>query len=184
MRIEPPVSDPSAAQTAAVATDTAPPEVEPPGMRGNGSSSAVAGFAGVPWCGLMPTPEKANSLMLVRPSRAAPACLRRATARQSRTAAGCAANTVDPAAVTSPCTSNRSLTLTARPASAGSGAALAPRRSTASAATAAAVKRVLIKACRQAGASAAVTDACSNSLAERRPLAMSARAAIRSGVMG
>ena len=28
---------------------------------------AVAGLAGVPWCGLMPTPENANSVMLVRP---------------------------------------------------------------------------------------------------------------------
>jgi hypothetical protein len=69
MRIEPPVSEPSAAQAAPSATDTAPPEVEPPGMRGAGSSRDVAALAGVPWCGLMPTPEKANSDMLVRPSR-------------------------------------------------------------------------------------------------------------------
>ena len=34
MRIEPPVSEPSAAQAAPVATETAPPDVEPPGMRG------------------------------------------------------------------------------------------------------------------------------------------------------
>ena len=57
MRIEPPVSEPSAAQAAPVATVTAPPEVLPPGMRGVGLSGAVTGLTGVPWCGLMPTPE-------------------------------------------------------------------------------------------------------------------------------
>ena len=49
MRIEPPVSEPSAAQAAPAATDTAPPELEPPGMRGLGSIEAVAGLSGVPW---------------------------------------------------------------------------------------------------------------------------------------
>ena len=57
MRIEPPVSDPSAAQAAPVATLTAPPDVLPPGTRGVGLMLAVTGFSGVPWCGLMPTPE-------------------------------------------------------------------------------------------------------------------------------
>ena len=57
MRIEPPVSDPSAAQAAPAATVTAPPEVLPPGMRGVALMAAVTGLTGVPWCGLMPTPE-------------------------------------------------------------------------------------------------------------------------------
>ena len=37
------------------------------GCAASASSVAVAALAGVPWCGLMPTPENANSLMLVRP---------------------------------------------------------------------------------------------------------------------
>jgi hypothetical protein len=45
-------------------------------MRGVASSAAVAGLAGVPWCGLMPTPENANSVMLVWPVSAAPAARR------------------------------------------------------------------------------------------------------------
>ena len=89
MRIEPPVSEPSAAQAAPVATETPPPEVEPPGMRGVGSSRAVAGLAGVPWCGLRPTPEKANSDMLVRPMKAAPARRSRATAGRVVRRGGC-----------------------------------------------------------------------------------------------
>jgi len=79
MRIEPPVSEPSATQAAPLATDVAPPEVEPPGARGVGSSASVAALAGVPWCGLMPTAEKANSDMLVRPTKAAPAVRRLVT---------------------------------------------------------------------------------------------------------
>src|SRR6185503_2095578 len=96
MRIEPPVSEPKAAQAAPVATDTAPPEVEPPGMRGVGSTAAVTGLGGVPWCGLMPTPEKANSVMLVWPVSAAPAPRSRATAGQSCAAGGSPARTADP----------------------------------------------------------------------------------------
>ena len=46
--MEPPVSEPSAAQAAPQATETAPPDVEPPGMRGLASSANVATFAGVP----------------------------------------------------------------------------------------------------------------------------------------
>src|SRR4030095_3414711 len=83
MRIEPPVSEPRAAQAAPAATDGAPPEVEPPGIRAVEPSTAPAALTGVPWCGLMPTPEKANSLMLVRPISAAPAIRKRATAGQS-----------------------------------------------------------------------------------------------------
>ncbi len=80
MRMEPPVSEPSPMKAAPVATDTAAPEDEPPGMRAVAGS---AGLAGVPKCGLMPTPENANSVMLVRPTRLAPAARRRATAALS-----------------------------------------------------------------------------------------------------
>ena len=45
IRIEPPVSEPSAAQAAPAATETAPPEVEPPGTRafGRGERRRVGG---------------------------------------------------------------------------------------------------------------------------------------------
>ena len=102
MRIDPPVSEPSAAHAAPVATVTAPPLVEPPGMRASASNGTVAGLAGVPWCGLMPTPENANSLRLVCPVNAAPARRKRATAGQSTEATGWSANTREPAVVTKP----------------------------------------------------------------------------------
>ncbi len=142
MRIEPPVSEPRPMKAAPVATDTAAPDDEPPGMRG---TAASAGLAGVPWWGLIPTPENANSVMLVRPSRAAPAALRRATAGLSLAAAGASASTRDPAAVTWPATSNRSLTDTASPASglAAAAGSAASRR--------ACVKQVEMNARSQAG---------------------------------
>src|SRR6185369_17726651 len=63
MRMEPPVSEPSAAHAAPAATQDAAPELDPPGMRGwFGSIEAIGTFAGVPKCGLMPTPENANSV--------------------------------------------------------------------------------------------------------------------------
>ncbi len=68
MRIEPPVSDPSAATAMPSATDTAAPDDEPPGMRSTARSSGSHGLRGVPKCGLMPTPENANSVMLTRPT--------------------------------------------------------------------------------------------------------------------
>ena len=55
--------------------------------------------------------------MLVRPNSAAPAALRRATAGQSAVAGAAWASTREPALVTCPATSNRSLTDTASPAS-------------------------------------------------------------------
>ena len=96
--LEPPRFEPSAAQAAPVATETAPPEVEPPGMRATGSSAAVAALGGVPWCGLIPTPENANSVMFVCPVSAAPAARSRATwsrstARACRACAAAAAAT-------------------------------------------------------------------------------------------
>ena len=114
IRIEPPVSEPSPTKAAPLATEIAAPDEEPPGMRGVAGSPRLAG---VPWCGLMPTPEKANSVMLVRPSRAPPAARRRATATASARAAGEWASTTEPAGVGWPAMSNRSLTEKASPAS-------------------------------------------------------------------
>jgi hypothetical protein len=95
MRIEPPVSDPSAAQAAPVATDGA--------ARGGAArharrrvSAAVPGWTGVPWCGLMPTPEYANSDRLVWPTSAAPAARSRATAGQSPAAGSASASDAEP----------------------------------------------------------------------------------------
>ena len=56
-------------------------------MRGSAPSAAVAGLTGVPKCGLMPTPEKANSVRLVWPMSTPPARRRRATAGESAAAA-------------------------------------------------------------------------------------------------
>ena len=76
IRMEPPVSEPIAATLKPRATETAAPELEPPGMRWFCGSW---GFCGVPQCGLIPTPEKANSLILVLPITAIPACRKRLT---------------------------------------------------------------------------------------------------------
>src|SRR4029079_6265377 len=59
MRVEPPVSLPIVISHRWSPTAMAPPEVEPPGIR-----VRSAGLPGVPKCGLAPTPEKANSVML------------------------------------------------------------------------------------------------------------------------
>src|SRR5215467_10696438 len=68
MRVEPPVSVPIAISHMPSAVATAPPDVEPPGTRARSN-----GLPGVPKCGLAPTPEKANSLMLVLATITAPA---------------------------------------------------------------------------------------------------------------
>ncbi len=114
MRIEPPVSEPSPTKAAPAATETAAPDEEPPGMRGVAWSQ---GLAGVPWCGLMPTPENANSTMLVRPMMAPPAALSRATAGLSARAGALSAKPVEPAGVGWPAMSNKSLTETLKPPS-------------------------------------------------------------------
>ena len=88
------------------------------------------------WCGLRPTPENANSDMWVRPMSAAPARAQAADGRaRRRRAGGASRRIVEPAAVTSPATSNRSLIETARPAS---GPGSRPAATAASAARAAA----------------------------------------------
>ena len=98
-RIEPPVSDPSPATARPSATETAAPDDEPPGMR---ATAASQGLRGVPRCGLMPTPENANSVMLVRPVIAAPAARSRATAVASWVAAGRPSRSTEPASVVRP----------------------------------------------------------------------------------
>src|SRR4051812_14906960 len=98
-RIEPPGSGPRPMKEEPLATETAAPEEDPPGTRGVAASQ---GLAGVPWCGLMPTPENANSVMLVRPTTTPPAARRRATDRASARAGGASASATEPAVVTSP----------------------------------------------------------------------------------
>jgi len=98
-RIEPPVSEPRPATARPSATETAAPDDEPPGMR---ATAASAGLRGGPRCGLMPTPENANSVMLVRPMIAAPAWRRRVTAAASCTAGGQPSRSTEPAIVVRP----------------------------------------------------------------------------------
>jgi hypothetical protein len=43
MRIDPPVSEPRPMKAAPAATETAPPDEEPPGMRGTFASHGLAG---------------------------------------------------------------------------------------------------------------------------------------------
>src|SRR5467141_4113935 len=52
MRIEPPVSEPSAAGASPAATATPEPDDEPPGIR---SAAASHGLRGAPWCALRPS---------------------------------------------------------------------------------------------------------------------------------
>jgi hypothetical protein len=140
-------------------------------MRGVGSSASVPAFAGVPWCGLMPTPEKANSVRFVWPISAAPAPRKRATAGQSATAGTASAIDFDAAVVGAPATSNRSLTDTASPPNAGTGAPAPRWASTAEAAARAMESKRRTKAWRLAAASAAWIECSSSSLARRAPLA-------------
>src|SRR5258706_575143 len=65
----------------------------------------------------MPIPEKANSVMLLRPMTTAPAARSRATATASAVAGAASRRTFEPAVVTSPAMSKRSLIETGRPAS-------------------------------------------------------------------
>src|SRR3989442_963320 len=65
----------------------------------------------------MPIPEKANSVMLLRPMTTAPAARSRATTTASAVAGAASRRTFEPAVVTSPAMSKRSLIETGRPAS-------------------------------------------------------------------
>ena len=75
MRHEPPVSVPIAISHMPSAAAIAAPDDEPPGMR-----ARSAGLPGVPKWGFIPTPEKANSVMLVLATITAPAARSRRTA--------------------------------------------------------------------------------------------------------
>ncbi len=183
MRIEPPVSEPSATQAAPVATDAAPPDVEPPGMRGVGSSASVAGLASTGKCGLRPTPENANSDMWVRPTKAAPAARRRATAGQSTRAGGAPRRIVEPAAVTSPATSNRSLSETARPASGPGSRPAATAWSAAAAAARAASRLVATNAGAAAGLAAAAIARSTSSVADAARATIRRRTSVRSSAI-
>src|SRR2546421_9138459 len=66
MRIEPPVSVPSAAGTSRAATAAPEPLLEPPGRR-----PGAHGFAGVPSAGLTPVGPKASSWRCVVPTMTA-----------------------------------------------------------------------------------------------------------------
>ena len=77
----------------------------------------------------MPSPEKANSVMLVRPIGMNPAARSRATDGASRAAGAASRNTTEPAVVTSPATSNRSLIETGMPANREGAAPRSRRRS-------------------------------------------------------
>ena len=129
-RTEPPVSVPMAMSHRPSPTATAAPEDEPPGTR-----VRSCGLPGVPKCGLAPMPENANSVMLVLATITAPAARSRCTTGASA-AAGLpsSARTFEPARVTSPATSNRSLIVTIIPSTGPSEAPRAARPSAASAA--------------------------------------------------
>ncbi|CFM01285.1 Uncharacterised protein [Bordetella pertussis] len=113
IRTDPPVSEPSAAGARPAATATPEPLDEPPGIRGWDKSQ---GLRGVPITGLVPHPPKANSTMCVLPRTTMPAASKRRTAvpvtllRRSRQAA-------EPAVVTCPSISHRSLMAIGRPSS-------------------------------------------------------------------
>src|SRR5579883_2416872 len=95
--------------------------------------------------------------MFVRPRTMQPAARSRATTVASRCAGGRDCKTTDPAVVTLPATSNRSLTETGRPARGGSAAPAARSRSTASACARATISRAKRRpACRSSQSSISV----------------------------
>jgi hypothetical protein len=109
--IEPPVSEPSATSAWSVATATADPLEEPPGMR-----SASSGLTGVPNQGFVPIGSIASSCMFALPTRRAPAAREPARHEASRNAGSARSATArQPAVVTTPSTSMMSLTATRIP---------------------------------------------------------------------
>src|SRR5882762_10232614 len=93
----------------------------------------------------MPIAEKANSVMLLRPMTTAPAARSRATATASALAGAASRRTFEPAVVTSPAMSKRSLIETGRPASGDGTTPCFRSRSEASAATSAPWACTLVK---------------------------------------
>ena len=112
IRIEPPVSDPSATSASPATTATAEPLEDPPGIRAGSS-----GLTGVPNHRLVPSGSIASSCRFVLPTIRAPAA--RAPARHAASAVAGAAprpTARDPAVVGTPATSMRSLTASRGPA--------------------------------------------------------------------
>src|SRR5256885_3769471 len=110
-RTEPPVSEPNAMSASSLATATADPLDEPPGI-----SSGSSGFTGVPYQGLEPIGSMASSWRLALPTIRVPAA--RAPARQAASAvAGDAvsARAFDPHVVGTPSTSMMSFTASRAP---------------------------------------------------------------------
>src|SRR3954471_16795880 len=111
IRTEPPVSVPRATSASPVATATAEPLDEPPGIR-RGSS----GFGGVPSHGVIPLADQHNSVRLVLPTIRAPARRAAATTGASRSAGtACSAIAWQPAVVSRPSMSMQSLTASRGP---------------------------------------------------------------------
>src|SRR5579864_5353177 len=111
IRIDPPVSDPSATSASPAATATAEPLEDPPGIRAGSS-----GLIGVPNHWLVPSGSIASSCRFVLPTIRAPAA--RAPARHAASAvAGAAPRSTarDPAVVGTSATSMRSLTASRGP---------------------------------------------------------------------
>src|SRR5919197_1207774 len=107
MRIEPPVSVPSARSHTPAATSAAEALLEPPEVR-----LSSRGLNVIPYAGL--TLPAAYSSRFVLQRRSAPARRRRATTSASRSAGG-GAPTVDAFVVTTPRTSTLSFTATGTP---------------------------------------------------------------------
>src|SRR6185312_5259970 len=124
MRIEPPPSLPVAIGPHPVATATADPPDEPPGVR--------RGFHGLrvtPESGLSVTAFQAKSGMVVRAYRIAPASRNRATCGASSSVAGKRSSALLPAVSGCPATAWLSLMATGIPSSGDSGAPAAQRAS-------------------------------------------------------
>src|SRR5262249_58075712 len=86
------------------------------GAQGVGRVLRSNGLRGVREGGLSPSPENGNPVMLVGRIGTKPATRSRATAVASRAAGGAWRSAIEPAVVTSPATSNRSLIETGIPA--------------------------------------------------------------------
>ena len=112
MRIDPPVSEPSASCADPSQRLTPAPEDEPPGTR---CSRASHGLIGVPALGFRPTPPNANSTVWVLPTITAPSERNAFTRNPSRCQRSGRAR-LEPARVGHPSTPYRSLTDTVTPA--------------------------------------------------------------------
>jgi len=125
-RSDPPPSDPSATAAIPVATATALPPLEPPGVRPGDHGLRV---------GSRPAPsvngQIASSGIVVVPTTRAPARRSRATSSSS-CAAGVAGVARDPKRVANPCTSTLSLIATGTPASGSDARSSRPRSASAS----------------------------------------------------